>query len=353
MQSREELIAKIKQEQPSISDEELQRIVKYLQQLKGCRLFSTVSQDINEDRWLQARTAGIGGSDIASIMNRNPWSSPRQIWMSKTNQFAAEGNFQSEAARWGNVLETAIANEWAFRERRDWVHIPVTLQSIEEPWMLANIDGFILDDDDNITGILEIKTTNEHNRSVWENGPLPEYYLCQANWYATITGQDNFVLVCLVGGQSLYAYELPVNPVLVKEMREAAKEFWLVNVQQMVEPPATEGDIEAFKAAFSETEVDDIEEPALIIDDEESDRVAVAYVQIRDKIRELTKIQKDLQAALYDMLQGRTQALTLSHTLQIGKSNRRKCNYDILEEKYPEAYRECIEHTVITSLRIK
>ena len=340
-------------EQPELDLVEIARLVRYLSQLKGCRLFSTVSQDIDEDRWLQARTAGIGGSDIASIMNRNPWSSPRQIWMSKTDQFASQGSFQSEAARWGNVLETTIANEWALRNERKWVHIPVTLQSIEQPWMLANVDGFLLDDEDNIDGILEIKTTNEHNRSTWENGPLPEYYLCQANWYATITGQDNFTLVCLVGGQSLYAYDLPVNPVLVKEMREAAQEFWLVNVQKMVEPPATEGDIEAFKAAFGETTPTDEEEPALIIEDEDSDRIVVVYVQLRDKIRELTKVQKDLQASLYDMMKGRTQALTLSHTLQIGKSNRRKCDYDILEARYPEAYNECISFTTSTSLRIK
>lgn len=353
MQNREELIEKIRMEQPELDLVEVERLVRYLSQLKGCRLFSTVSQDIDEDRWLQARTAGIGGSDIASIMNRNPWSSPRQIWMSKTNQFSPEGNFQSEAARWGNVLETTVANEWALRNERKWVHIPVTLQSIEQPWMLANVDGFLLDDEDNIDGILEIKTTNEHNRSTWENGPLPEYYLCQANWYATITGQDNFTLVCLVGGQSLYAYDLPVNPVLVKEMRKAAQEFWLVNVQKMVEPPATEGDIKAFKAAFGESTPTDEEEPALIIEDEDSDRIAVAYVQLRDKIRELTKVQKDLQASLYDMMRGRTQALTLSHTLQIGKSNRRKCDYGILEAKYPEAYNECISFTTSTSLRIK
>ena len=112
--------------------------------------------------------------------------------------------------RWGNLLENTVAQEWAKRENRQWIHVPVCLQSLDNSVMFANIDGFTLSDDrQTVTGILEIKTTNEHNRQVWETGPLPEYYICQTNWYLGVTGLPLYDIVCLVGGQRLYSYTLP------------------------------------------------------------------------------------------------------------------------------------------------
>ena len=85
--------------------------------------------------------------------------------MSKLDMFDSDKQpTQNEAARWGNLLETIVATEWGKRYERQWIHIPVTIQSEEFPWMLANVDGFTLSDDRRmITGILEIKTTSAYN----------------------------------------------------------------------------------------------------------------------------------------------------------------------------------------------
>ena len=350
MQDREALFNKISAERPDVSPDEINNWIFYLSQLKGCRLFSAVAQEIDEAQWLHARTAGIGGSDIASILGKNPWNSPRQVWRSKTGQFTSLGNKQSEAARWGNVLETTIATEWAHRNNRNWIHIPVTLQAEDYTWMLANIDGFTLSDDlQTITGILEIKTTNEYNKSAWEHGPIPYHYMCQTNWYCTITGLTNYTIVCLVGGQSLFFYEFPKDLELCAEMVEAAKRFWLDYVVPMKEPPAIAQDLEKLK---DEIPIDE-EAPAVVMEDDETERLAESYIAIREKISAMDNIKKAVYAQLFNTAGKYASVLTKTHTINLQQSARRSCDMGLLQEQFPEAYDACVKTTVSRSLRIK
>lgn len=325
---------------------------KYLSQLKGCSLQSAATQENDEAGWHEARSTGIGGSDIAAIMGESDWKSPYDIWIKKTGQFIESGEVpQSEAARWGNVLEDAIAYEWARREGKKIIKIPVSLQSDEVPYMHANIDGFVLSDDgQTVEGILEIKTTSAYNNDAWEIGPLPYYYICQATWYTMITGLPAFDIVCLVGGQKLYSYHIPKDPELCVRMTKAAKEFWEVNVKQLVEPKATAADIARMQAEELETAPD--EEP-LIDNTEETNNVVVAYIELRDKISALEKIKKNLSADIWQRLQKKPSMLTQSNVVSVSRAVRRKCNLEALQKNYPEAYEATVTQSVETRLNIK
>jgi putative phage-type endonuclease len=190
MQDKATLTNLIREGRPDLDDATIELWVKYLSQLKGCSVQSVIAQSVDEEAWLGERTKGIGGSEIAAIAGRSPWNTAYQVWMNKTGQIAqADRAPQSEAARWGNLLETTVAAEWAKRNNTHYINIPVILHDDEHPFMFANIDGFTLSADlELITGILEVKTTSAYNNDIWEFGPLPEYYLCQANWYTRITG---------------------------------------------------------------------------------------------------------------------------------------------------------------------
>jgi putative phage-type endonuclease len=351
MQSKQELYELILAGRPDISTQEASTWARFLVQLKGCHLFSVASPEKDQKEWLKERTAGIGGSEIAAIMGENHWSSPRQIWMSKMGMFDDKPPQQSESARWGNLLETTVATEWGLRNNRKWVHIPVILQSDESPWLLANIDGFTLDDTGElITGILEIKTTSAYNLSVWEDGPLPYHYICQANWYAGITGLDQYDLVCLVGGQKLFGYTMPADAAIFAKEKAAAEDFWLNYVKKGIEPEATDVD----KGLIKNTEdTQDETLPPVVLEDAESERLTEAYCQLREKIGTLTKVKDALYAQIFLLLGKSTQALTTSHTIVLSKSARRSCNFDLLMDKYPEAYHDCISVSISNSLRIK
>lgn len=350
MQPKSDLIKLIMSSNKSVSAAQAEEWAYYLGQLNGCHLFSAAAQEDDPEGWLRARTHGIGGSDIATIMDENPWSSPRRIWASKMDMFDSDKQpTQSEAARWGNLLEPIVAAEWALRNNKQWVHIPVTLQSDECPWMLANVDGFVLTDDRKaITGILEIKTTTAYNEDVWKEGPLPYYYMCQTNWYCGICGLPEYDIVCLVGGQHLYSYKFPADPTLFAREKAAADTFWNENVLKGIEPPAAAGDVGQLANA-----VRDEEAPPVILSDEESSRVVDSFCQLREKISALEKIKKALYAQLFAYIGTSTEGIIGEHTVSVQQQSRRKIDYNVLERKYPEAYAECVSTSVSTSLSIK
>lgn len=349
MQSVNEILEILAKDRPDVSIDEATVWANYLQQLKGCHLYSAASLEYDKEAWLKQRVAGIGGSEIATILGENHWSSPRQIWLEKIGFYDVESRPQSEQARWGNLLETTVAREWAHRNGRAWIHIPVILRSDDAYWQLANVDGFTLSDDlTTITGILEIKTTSEYNRQVWEEGPLPFNYICQTTWYCGITGLDQIELACLVGGQKLFDHTLPFDAELFEKEKAAAAKFWLENVLKGIEPEATEVDKQTTKKDDHDPSL-----PPVILDDDESERIVDAYCELRTKIGELTKVKDALYAQIYLKLGMSTQGLTKSHTIVLQTSARRSCDFDRLAEYYPQAYEECVSTNISTSLRIK
>lgn len=352
MQSVDELVEMITSERSTVEKSKAAKWAFYLSQLHGCHLFSVAAQEENPDGWLKARTYGIGGSDIATVMGENKWSSPRKIWMSKLNMFEADKQpKQSEPARWGNLLETTVAQEWADRNNKQWIHIPVTLQFDECPWMLANIDGFVLSDDaQRITGILEIKTTTAYNESTWKDGPLPFYYLCQTNWYCGICGLTEYDIVCLVGGQHLYSYHMPADPELFAREKREADTFWNVNVKQGIEPKATDADVEHLAEELPSDE--EANEP-VIYDDDESERVVENYLTLCEKISALTKVKNALYAQLLVYMGKSNEGIIGSRTLVVSHSNRRKVDWNRLENEFPDAYESCVTSSISNRLNIK
>lgn len=354
MQEINELLVLITKGRADITFEQATVWAKYLTQLKGCHLFAVSSPDKDKAEWLRDRQAGIGGSEIAAVMGENHWNSPRQIWMSKMGMFDDKPPQQSEAARWGNLLETTVADEWALRNGRQYVHIPVIIQDDERPYLLANIDGFTLTDDrELITGILEVKTTSAYNRDVWENGPVPFHYLCQTNWYCGITRQSMFTIICLVGGQRLYAYDLPADPELFKREVDEADAFWNNYVLTGVEPPAAAVDKELMAKAEAEQQDEDKEpEPAKVLEDDESERLVESYCTLREKIAALTDVKNALYAQIKVALGASNEAITKTHAIKVSVSNRRTCNFDKLKALSPELYDAVITTTRSTSLSI-
>lgn len=337
MQSRNELVELIMAGRPDVAYLTVQVWASYLLQLKGCHLYSVTSPELDKAKWLKARSVGIGGSEIAAIMGENSWSSPRKIWTSKIGADVAETE-QSEAARWGNLLETTILTEWGLRENRQWIHIPVILQDDERPWLLANIDGFTLTDDRKfIVGILEAKTTSLRNEEPWRDGPIPVYYMYQTNWYCGITRLSEYVIVCLVGGQKLYYFDLPAEPELFAQEVAAADTFWTVNVLGHVEPDAIASDLDSVKAESGDETL-----PALIIEDDESDKLVQLYVDTGKKMKSLKDIHDGLSARIRLMLNGGAQAITKSHAITISTTNRKTCNFEKLADEFPEVYEKCV-----------
>lgn len=350
MQSRTEIIALLRTQNPKLSEPTILRWANILSQLKGCHIHSTIAQADDEAGWLKARTKGIGGSEIAAIRGRSSWSSPRDVYIRKVPQFGSEPeSFQSEAAHWGHLLEPVVFNEWCTRTGRRGIQIPVSLQSDDNPILIANVDGFELDEDDNVLGLIEIKTTSLHNLGHWSEGEVPEYYVEQIQWYMGITGLTTTAIACCVGGQKLFYYDLPFVAPVFKAQTEEATAFWNDYVIPQIAPPATDIDAERIAKLRGEEEVTQ----PVVTDDEETINLLEEYVDIRQQISILEKQKKTLYAQALEKLGSASEMLAGDRLMKTSTTYRRVCDYDTLQNKYPSVYDEVISKSPSVRLYIK
>ena len=63
-----------------------------------------------ESAWHAFRALGVGGSDMSTILGLNPYSTPYDLWLEKTNRQQPEDISGKWAIVKGNALEVGSAN---------------------------------------------------------------------------------------------------------------------------------------------------------------------------------------------------------------------------------------------------
>ena len=67
----------------------------------------------NRDQWLELRRRGLGGSDAATVVNLNPYSSRLALYADKLGLIPDRDD--NEAMRQGRDLEAYVAERWCER----------------------------------------------------------------------------------------------------------------------------------------------------------------------------------------------------------------------------------------------
>ena len=185
-------------------------------------------EDLPEDewraKWLEMRDLGLGGSDAATVLDLSPWTSRYTLWCEKRGQESAFGG--SEATQWGHLLEEVVAREAARRLGKAVVSSPVMFRSRTHPFMLANVDRLLLDENGRPEGILEVKTTDASNAASWSKGQAPVYYVCQVMHYMAVTGLRYAVLACLIGGNKLVMVTVYADDQMIADIVASEEAFW-------------------------------------------------------------------------------------------------------------------------------
>lgn len=206
------------------------------------RFFGT-PEEVNK-QWVEARKNGIGGSDVASIMGLNKYSSPLNVWLIKTGREESPDLSGKEAVEWGNRLEDVVADKFADEHPELKVYRRnATLVSIERPWAFANLDRWVTDGHGNV-GILEVKTVGMRRAADWDNG-VPLYYLTQVNHYMSVTGYQYAWVAVLIGGQEFREYYIQRDEEDIKAINEYVDTFWHEFVETDTAPALIGNDSEA------------------------------------------------------------------------------------------------------------
>src|SRR5436309_2038443 len=96
------------------------------------------------------RTFTIGGSDAAAAAGIDPHKSRMKLWLEKRGVIPVE---ESEAMRWGKLLEPVIFEELREREL-DPQHFTLVAGDKKRPWCIGHPDGLVTLDE--ITALLEV-----------------------------------------------------------------------------------------------------------------------------------------------------------------------------------------------------
>ena len=223
--------------------------------------------EMERDAWLQERSKGIGGSDVATVLGLNPYKTPLSLWEEKTGK--TKGSPAGEAAYWGTTLEDVVAKEFSKRTGMKIQRVNFLLSTGEDGWMRGNIDRAIVNEQiaktvrvnkpakAAETGLmlstdvgLECKTANAFMADKW--GPsqedeivsgkvvtdhqIPLYYETQIQWYMAVTGIKKFYVAVLIGGQDFRMYEVQRDEDVIKAIVEKCRAFWFEKVLADVAP---------------------------------------------------------------------------------------------------------------------
>lgn len=180
-----------------------------------------------DEEWHKLRATGVTGSDIAPILGLSPYDSGFSVWHRK-RRLMLEGSVaevpETEAMRWGTIMEPVIADHYArLHPRLRVLEAPMYGALGPRAWQLASPDRILVDTETGERSVLEIKTASRAD--AWRYGP-PGHYQAQGMWYLDVLQLKRAVIAVLIGGNDYREYELTYEPKAAQMMRETAERFF-------------------------------------------------------------------------------------------------------------------------------
>lgn len=276
---------------------------------------------------------GIGGSDCAVILGLSKWKTPFTLWLEKTGQIEPP-EVSNEYVEWGNLLEPVIREKFKKETGFKVFQNNFVLQHDDYPFMIANIDGEVIDKNGE-RGLLEIKTTSERNKGEWIEGP-PNHYHLQIQHYLAVLGYSFAYVACLIGGNHFVYFRIERDDYVIDKIISAEIEFWRM-VEERVPPEITGLAPDSTYLAESYPEANG-EETYLV---GELENLALRYLDLQKTLKSLQDEQDwiknriKLEAKEYKVLKGDKLKISIPTVKKISFDSKAFANdYPDLFEKY-------------------
>jgi putative phage-type endonuclease len=191
--------------------------------------------NMSKEQWVQSRKDSIGGSDAASLLGLNPYSSPYVLWAEKTGAIEPEDISDKEAVRLGVFLEPYVAQRFSEITGKKVRRENYILKNSDYPWAHANVDRLVIGE----KAGLECKTTSALNLKKFKGGEYPANYYCQCMHYMAVTGYDKWYLAVLIGNHDFRIFEILRDEDEIAALMDAERQFWDCVTSHT--PPAVDG----------------------------------------------------------------------------------------------------------------
>lgn len=189
--------------------------------------YATYETTNNDVEWLALRSRGIGGSDCSIIMLDNPYKKIGELWQEKKGLKEPKDISDNPAVKKGKLMEAHLRELFQL-EHPEYIVINDTNTYFNKKYafMLANLDGVIITQDNEIIG-LEIKTANVRSIKEWDEIPL--HYYEQIQHYMIVTGLKKFILYAYIRTPFqvyLKEYVIEAHEEDQETIIEEEKQFW-------------------------------------------------------------------------------------------------------------------------------
>lgn len=245
---------------------------------------------MSREDWLQARKNTLGGSDSATVVGLNPYSSKFALWAEKTGRIVEKED--SEAMRQGRDLEEYVAKRFCEKTGKKVRRDNSIIFNSDYPFAHANVDRLIVGEDAG----LECKTTTTLNLKQFKNGEYPVNYYVQCMHYMLVTGKKRWYLAVLVLGKGFYDFVIDRDESEIKALAEAEKDFYQY-ITDDKEPPVD--GMNATTDAISEIYADDNGGVASLIGLE---KVCAQLNDVRAEIDRLSDVENELKNKIKDAM---------------------------------------------------
>ncbi len=275
--------------------------------------FERICSSTAREPWLAARLSGIGSSDAPGILGVSPFASPLSVYADKLG--LAEDREQSEAMKWGSILEPLIVQEFAAETGRKAERAGELLRSRANPFQLATLDAVQFAEKHEGPGDLEIKATG-WRAGDWTEG-VPEHVFVQVQHQLSVTGWGWASVAVLIGGCKLLWADVERDDRFIDDvLLPAEAEFWRrVEAREPVGADASEATARALKALYPKDSGAVIALPGSLIE-LDHERVELA-AQVKALETRKAGIDNEIKLALGEASIGMlANGVTYTHKLQ-------------------------------------
>lgn len=284
--------------------------------------------DMERNDWLDARRAGIGGSDVGAIMGFNKYKNAFQVFLEKTGQYYEE--VDNDAVYFGNALEDFVAQEFAKRTGKKVRRMNKMLVHQEHDFMLANLDRVVVGE----RAVLECKTASEYVKDAWVGDEIPASYLCQVHHYLAVTGYEKAYIAVLVGGNKFIWKEIERDEEFIEILIEREKDFWENHVMKDIAPPIDGSD--AANALLKKMYPQDDGSAIMLTKDDDVLLDAIDTLSV--EIKSLETQKKEYENQLKLKLATATEGHTNRHLVTFKTITSNRIDSKRLKEEAPEIY---------------
>jgi len=187
----------------------------------------------NKQEWLRERKNYLGGSDLGAIAGLNPYRTALDVYLDKTSDDINEET--NSAMRWGNLLEDVVAKVYSEDTGYFLKIADGPIYHSEYKFLAANIDRWVGDRE----YVLECKTAGFNKNKEWGDSgtdQIPESYLVQIAYYASICNVPKVDIAVLIGGQDFRIYTYERNRELEEKLIKIACNFWHNHIEKRIPP---------------------------------------------------------------------------------------------------------------------